>query len=163
MSPERDALWEPTLFEVRKATSRRMAAFALRSHRGLRAGHACSGVPQEPGRPCHLGPEIRGGGAGDLHPAMPGCAWPGIGANNQALSGNPRAKETKVSEMDARESERSIIPWKRGNLSQGTPGRDGRAVSWNSWRERWREYRVPQPSQRNCKRWQNWPERLRGW
>ena len=53
------------------------------------------------------------------------------------------AKATKVPEKDGRESERFIVPWKPGNLSQGTRGREGSAVSWNFWRERWRERRVP--------------------
>ncbi len=38
--------------------------------------------------------------------------------------------------MDEEESERFIVPQKRGNSSQETPWREGSADLWNRWRER---------------------------
>ena len=40
-----------------------------------------------------------------------------------------QAKETKCGEKDGRESERLIVPTSRGNHPEGTPGREGDAVS----------------------------------
>jgi hypothetical protein len=40
-----------------------------------------------------------------------------------------QAKETKCGEMGGRESERLILPTSRGNHPEGTPGREGDAVS----------------------------------
>ena len=40
-----------------------------------------------------------------------------------------QAKETKCGEKDGRESERFIVPASRGNRPEGTPGREGDAVS----------------------------------
>jgi hypothetical protein len=40
-----------------------------------------------------------------------------------------QAKETKCGEMGGRESERLILPVSRGNHPEGTPGREGDAVS----------------------------------
>lgn len=123
-----------------------------RSHRGLRAGHVHIGVSQEPGRPCHLRLDMRVGEAADLHPAF---ARLRLAVQRSEQAGDqryPRVKETKPEETGDRESERSIVPRNRGNLLQGIPGREGSAITWNFWRERWREYQVPKPSQRNCKR-----------
>ena len=56
----------------------------------------------------------------------------------------PRAKATKPEETGDRESECSVVPVSWGNLPQGTPRREGSAITWNFWRERWREHRSPE-------------------
>jgi len=85
----------------------------------------------------------------------PGLVWRRlVGHRSEQSSAQryPRVKATKPEETGDRESERSIVPTSRGNLPQGTLKREGSAIAWNFWRERWREYQVPKPSQRNCRR-----------
>jgi hypothetical protein len=83
------------------------------------------GVPQEPGRPSHLHAD---------------SAW------------YRRAKAAELGGMVERESEYLIVPVKQGNPPQGTLWREGGTELRDCWRERWRERRVPQPSQRNFSR-----------
>jgi hypothetical protein len=54
----------------------------------------------------------------------------------QVLGWYRQAKATKCGGKDEEESERFIVPTKRGNLSQETPWRKGSADLWNRWRER---------------------------
>lgn len=54
--------------------------------------------------------------------------------------------------MGERESEYLIVPVKQGNPPQGTLWREGGTALRDCWRERWREDRVPQLSQRNFSR-----------
>ena len=63
-----------------------------------------------------------------------------------------RAKATERGGMGERESEYLIVPEKQGNPPQGTLWREGGTELWSCWRERWREHRVPQPSQRDFSR-----------
>ncbi len=58
------------------------------------------------------------------------------GSKLQVLGWYRQAKATKCGGKDEEESERFIVPPKRGNLSQETPWREGSADSWNRWRER---------------------------
>ena len=51
------------------------------------------------------------------------------GTNNGTKRWYRQAKETKCGEKDGRESERLIVPPSRGNHPEGTPGREGDAVS----------------------------------
>jgi hypothetical protein len=85
-----------------------------RSCRGLRAGHAHGGVPQEPGRPSRLHGEV----------VLP-------------------REATERGGMGERESEYLIVPERQGNPPQGTLRREGGTELRSGWRERWREGRVP--------------------
>ena len=58
------------------------------------------------------------------------------GANIQVLGWYCQAKATKCGRTDEEESERFIVPQKRGNSSQETPWREGSADLRNRWRER---------------------------
>jgi hypothetical protein len=60
-----------------------------------------------------------------------------------------QTKATKCGEMGGRESERPIVPMKRGNHTEGTPRREGDVVSNNRWRETWRVHRNPWTCPRN--------------
>ena len=60
-----------------------------------------------------------------------------------------QAKETKCGEMGGRESEHPVVPLKWGNRTEGTPWREGGAVSNNRWRETWRVHRNPWTCPRN--------------
>ena len=53
----------------------------------------------------------------------------GRGDEQRAQRWYRQAKETKCGEKDGRESERFIVPASRGNHPEGTPGREGDAVS----------------------------------
>ena len=58
------------------------------------------------------------------------------GSKTQVLRWYCQTKATKCGRMDEEESERFIVPQKRGNSSQETPWREGSADLWNRWRER---------------------------
>jgi RNA-directed DNA polymerase len=58
----------------------------------------------------------------------PGSIPPGKGANKRVLRRYLRAKATKPEERGGRESERSIVLMKQGNLLEGTLWREGGAV-----------------------------------
>ena len=58
------------------------------------------------------------------------------GSKIQMLRWYCQAKATKCGRMDEEESERFIVPQKRGNSSQETPWREGSADLWNRWRDR---------------------------
>ena len=62
------------------------------------------------------------------------------GSEQTSAQRYPRAKATKPEEKGGRESERFVVPRSRGNLPQGTLRREGSAIAWNFWRERWREH-----------------------
>jgi hypothetical protein len=105
---------------VRNGRPCRGAAMAWRpwSRRGRRTGHAHTRVPQEPGRPLHLlgksRREHRVTNSGPLADA-PG----GRGSEQRVRPGYRRAKETKRGGRGGGESERRIVPWKRGNRPEG--------------------------------------------
>ena len=58
------------------------------------------------------------------------------GSKIQVLRWYCQAKATKCGRKDEEESERFIVPQKRGNSSQETPWREGSADLWNRRRER---------------------------
>ena len=58
-----------------------------------------------------------------------GSASGAVGTNNGTQRWYRQAKETKCGETGGRESERLIVPSSRGNHPEGTPGREGDAVS----------------------------------
>ncbi len=72
-----------------------------------------------------------------------------VGANTQVLGWYRQAKATKRGGMGGEESERLIVPLKRGNHAHETPWREGGAERWNRWRERWPTHRGWISSQQN--------------
>ena len=56
---------------------------AHRSRRGRRAGHARTGVPQEPGKPCRLHVHGRNGATGITNPRPTACATRGGGSGQR--------------------------------------------------------------------------------
>ncbi len=124
-----------------------------RSHRGLRAGHVHMGVPQELGRPDRFHGRSSGQSGRPVHgPRAQGGlrALSSLGANEQGAARGLQGRRQQALGTNGRESERLVVPVKRGNRPDGTPWREGGAESRNRWRERWRELRVPEPSQHDC-------------
>ena len=120
--------------------------------RGRSAWHACGWVSREPGRPHRLHLKgCRGGGAGTGSPSPRPWTWRLAfnGAKPQVLGWYRRAKATKRGGMGDEESERPIVPAKRGNRANETPWREGGADGWTRWRDRWPTRRGWIPSQRN--------------
>ena len=71
------------------------------------------------------------------------------GAKLQVLGWYRHAKATKRGGMDDEASECLIVPPKRGNRADETPGREGGTGRWTRWRDRWPTRRGWIPSQRN--------------
>ena len=71
------------------------------------------------------------------------------GAKPQVLGWYRHAKATKRGGMGGEESERLIVPAKRGNRVHETPWREGGADRGSRWRERWPTRRGWIPSHRN--------------
>jgi len=86
----------------RKAALKRRNGLAWRSHRGRRAGHGHRGFPRNLG-----GPVV------------------------SAESGTDFRGEPKEGGKGGRESERLIVPERRGNRPGGTPWREGDAGTRN--------------------------------
>ena len=85
--------------------------------------------PLGTGRPCRFHrarrPEIPPTNSRLIHGSASGAG----GDEQRAQRWYRQAKETKCGEKDGRESERFIVPASRGNRPEGTPGREGDAVS----------------------------------
>ena len=126
-----------------------------RPRRGRSAWHAGGWVSREPGRPRRLHLKgCRGAGTGLPSPRPWTAHLASDGAKPQVLGWYRHAKATKREGMGGEESERLIVPTKRGNRVHETPWREGGADRGSRWREggadrgsRWRE---------------RWPTR-RGW
>ena len=105
--------------------------------RGRSAWHAGGWVSREPGRPHRLHLKgCRGAGTGSPSPRPWTWHLASDGANPQVLGWYRRAKATKRGGMGGEESERLILPVKRGNHAHETPWREGGAGRWIRWRER---------------------------
>lgn len=100
--------------------------------RGLRTGHACKEVIQEPGRPFYFHRvNRRDREPGDQALAHYGECLRHDGSEGSGTScGIRRTKETKLEEMSGRESECPIVPLNQGNRPEGTLRREGDTVSW---------------------------------
>ena len=128
----RDGASKASLRGSRRRRNRRKAALscredrARRSHRGLRAGHVRSGVPQEPGSSFCLRRQVR------------------RYRHATQRSGSGRAGGSRSTLM---------VPVKRGNSSHEEPV-EGSGVPRvrNCGRERWRRPRALRKSQRNSSR-----------
>jgi hypothetical protein len=132
LSPEIVWSWEPTPSEERKAAPGRRKGLAPRSRRGPRTGHARPWVPQEPERPRRLCLEATGRGTGHQNPGLfRAASRRGERAKTGTRGQYRRATGTERGGTGGEGSERRVVPEKRGNLSQGTPWREGGAWSWN--------------------------------
>jgi len=96
----------------------------LRSYRGPRTGRRDTRVAREPERPCRLRRDCRLG-----VPAYQLQVDPQLCPELVGRTGDERwyrqAKATKCGEMSGRESERSIVTLRRGNLTEGPRGVKG--------------------------------------
>src|SRR4051812_3875217 len=93
----------------------------MRSRRGRRTGHAHIGVPQEPGRPFRLlGKSRREVPVTNSRPVA--HALGGDGSETRVRPGYRQAKATKRGGTGDGESERLIVPAKRGNRPEGPRG-----------------------------------------
>lgn len=86
-------------------------------------------VPREPGRPHRFHRNLRLGNRNTNSPEPPVARRRPTGANHRRTRWYRQAKATKQGETDDGESERLIVSVKRGNPSDGTPWREGGAVS----------------------------------
>ena len=136
--------------------------------RGRSAWHAGGWVSREPGRPHRLHLKgCRGAGTGSPSPRPWTWHLASGGANPQVLGWYRRAKATKRGGMGGEESERLILPVKRGNHAHDTPWREGGAGRWTRWRERRPTHRGWSPSPRHVTTRtgiaSNGPDTHRGW
>ena len=105
-------------------------------------------VAREPERPCRfrcdcrLEPGLKNSRL--IHSYVP--SWWGRTGDKQRYC---QTKATKCGETSGRESEHPVVPLKGGNHTEGTPWREGDAVSNNRWRETWRVHRNPWTCPRN--------------
>jgi hypothetical protein len=115
--------------------------------RGRRAGHAGTGPS---GTWEALSSPSRNSGTGEprenLQENPPGRHLLRGGSKEAGARRYPRAKETKPEETAGRESERSIVPRKRGNSPLRTLPGKGSPCCRTSRRERWQEPRIRKPS-----------------
>ena len=97
-----------------------------RPRRGRSAWHAGGWVSREPGRPRRLHRKDRRGAGTGLPSPRPWTAHlASDGAKPQVLGWYRHAKATKREGMGGEESERLIVPAKRGNRVHETPWREG--------------------------------------
>lgn len=121
---------------------------ARKSHRGHRAWHASIGEHQEPGRPCSLRPDKSWLGR---HVKQP---WPALGCRLGWERKNGTRAVLPIEGDEVRQEGWQGVGAVRSNdeggeLIRWTRWSEGTAGKWNCWRERCREYRVLQASQRN--------------
>jgi len=81
----------------------------------------------------------------------PGSIPPGKGANKRVLRRYLRAKATKPEERGGRESERSIVLMKQGNLPEGALWREGGAILLEPLEGKMQGTLSPEASQRDSR------------
>jgi hypothetical protein len=117
---------------MRGAAPARCHGQTCRSRRGPRPGHSCIRVAQEPGRPCgSILDKIWRGAASPESSRPPGRRRTWRDRRTQAHGdGTANRRKTKGGRTVRRESERLIVPLKRGNSSREDPveGRGRRAA-----------------------------------
>ena len=59
-----------------------------------------------------------------------------LGNDDRVQARYRRVKGTKRGGTGEQESEHSVVPRKRGNAPERTPGREGDAGAWTRWRDR---------------------------
>ena len=122
-------------------------AWRARSCRGPRAGRRDTRGPREPGRPCPSPPTFRLGRPEHQLPGAHGPASRAAGSEQGARVVSP-SEGNEVRRDGRRESERLIVPMKRGNRPRDPVEGRGRRVT-NRWRETWRVHRNPWTCPRN--------------
>jgi hypothetical protein len=116
-------LWEPTssAFCTEGRIEPLQTVWRARSHRGLRAGHVHTGVPQERGRSRRLRSIKSGRGHRRIGPLAHGARARRRAERKQARGRYRQTKATKYGETGDGKSEHRIVLLKQGNPARGRP------------------------------------------